>query len=64
VPRLAGLDDWANHWVAIKNGNIIAVSETSHDLAYKLRTMGPRAAGAVTEFVRPGSDDTYAIGVG
>lgn len=51
-------------WVAIKDDEIIAASKTSSELAFRLREMGPKARGAVTEFVRPGHEDAYAVGVG
>jgi len=58
------LDVWVGQWVAIKDDEIIAASETSGALAYKLKEMGPPAVGAVTEYVRPGRDDAYAVGPG
>jgi hypothetical protein len=58
------LDQWVGKWVAIKDDKVIAVSDTSRGLAYELHKLGPRAAGAVTEFVRPSQDDTYAVGAG
>lgn len=64
IHRLPHLDSWAGHWVAIKGGEIIAAAETSSELTYRLREMGPKAKGAVTEFVRPGHEDAYAVGVG
>lgn len=64
MPHLDALDEWVGHWVAVKDGEVIAASETSADLAYRLKTMGSRAEGAVTEYVRPGREDAYAIGAG
>jgi hypothetical protein len=64
IPRLPELDNWADHWVAVKDGKVIAASKTSADLAYQLRMIGPRAKGAVTEYVRPGREDAYFVGVG
>ena len=64
VPRLPELDRFVGHWVAIKDGKVIAASESSQDLAYELHKLGPRAEGAVTEYVRPGRDDAYIVGVG
>ena len=64
IRRLPDLDRWTGMWVAIKDGSVIAAEETSRALAYRLRQMGPPAAGAVTEFVRPGHEDSYAVGVG
>jgi hypothetical protein len=64
VPHLPELDRWIDHWVAIKDGHVIAASRTSSDLAYQLAKKGSRAAGAVTEYVRPGREDAYFIGVG
>jgi hypothetical protein len=64
VRHLDELDNWLGHWVAIKDGRVIAASETSLDLAYRLKKLGNRAEGAVTEYVRPGRDDAYFVGVG
>lgn len=64
VPYLAELDRWVGHWVAIKDGHVIAASETSADLTYQLRNLGSRGCGAVTEFVRPSREDAYIIGAG
>jgi hypothetical protein len=64
VPHLEELDRWTSHWVAVKDGKVIAASESSRDLAYQLRKLGSRARGAVTEYVRPDSDDTYVVGGG
>jgi hypothetical protein len=58
------LDQWAGHWVAIKDGKVIAASESSRDLVYQLRKLGSRASGAATEYVRPDRDDAYVVGVG
>jgi hypothetical protein len=50
--------------VAIKDGQVIHVADSSAALAYALKKLGSRADGAVTEFVRPGQEDTYAVGAG
>jgi hypothetical protein len=64
VPHLADLDRFVGHWVAIKDGKVIAASGSSRDLAYQLRKLGSRAEGAVTEYVRPGRDNAYFVGAG
>jgi hypothetical protein len=64
VRRLPELDRWAGMWVAVKRGEIIAAAETSSQLTHRLREMGLSAKGAVTEFVRPGHEDSYAVGIG
>lgn len=63
VPHLEALDQWVNHWVAVKDGRVIAAAPTSRELAYELKKMGSRAKGAVAQFVRPASDG-YIVGVG
>lgn len=64
VPQLAELERFVGLWVAIKGGKVIAASESSGSLAFELQRMGSRAEGAVTEYVRPGRDDAYIVGVG
>ena len=64
VPRLPDLERFVGLWVAIKGEEVIAASDSSGSLAYELRRMGSRADGAVTEYVRPGRDDAYIVGVG
>lgn len=64
VAHLEALDEWVGQWVAVKDSKVIAVAESSSALVYKLRMLGPRAHGAVTEYVRPGRDDAYIVGAG
>lgn len=63
VRRPEGLDRWSGLWVAIKNGEVIAVADSSLALVPKVREMGPKGAGAVAQFVAPRSLD-IVIGVG
>lgn len=63
LPALGELDQWVNHWVAVKDGHVIAVAVKSSELGYKLHQMGPAAQGAVMQYVRP-SPDGFIVGVG
>jgi hypothetical protein len=64
IPHLGELDGFVGKWVAVKGDKVIAASDSSRDLAYQLQKMGSRADGAVTEYVRPGREDAYIVGVG
>lgn len=64
IRRPPDLDRWAGHWVALKQGEVIAAASTSSELAFRLRELGSKGEGAVTEYVRPGHEDAYAVGVG
>lgn len=61
--RLAELDGWVGCWVAVKHGHVIAAAPTSHELVYKVQSMGSKATGAVAQYVPEPSDD-IVIGVG
>lgn len=61
--RLSELDDWVGHWVAVKDGHVVAAAETSHELVVRVREKGEAAAGAVAQFVPEPTDD-IVIGVG
>lgn len=63
VPYLEEKDRYQNLWVAVKDGRIIAVAETSRALVYELHKLGPRGEDAVAEYVRPASA-AYIVGVG
>lgn len=63
VPRLPDLDQWAGQRVALQRGRVVAAAPTSSALASVVRSLGP-VPDLVTEFVRPGSTDTYAVGAG
>ena len=63
LPALGELDQWVNHWVAVKDGKVIAAALKSSDLGYRLHQMGPAAQGAVMQFVRPAVDG-FIVGVG
>lgn len=63
VPYLEEKDRFVGMWVAVKDGHVVAVAETSRGLVYELRKMGPKGAGAVAEFVRPASE-SYIVGAG
>lgn len=64
VPHMEELDRWTGQGVAVKDGKVIAASESSRDLAYQLRKLGSRASGAAAEYVRPDRDEAYVVGVG
>lgn len=61
--RVAELDGWTGHWVAVKDGCVVAAAPTSHELVYRVKSMGANAAGAVAQYVPEPSDD-IVIGVG
>lgn len=61
--RLANLDHWAGMWVAVKDGQVIAVASNSRDLVPEVRALGVRGEGAVAQFVPQPSSDIL-IGVG
>ena len=64
VPRPQNLDGYEGMWVAVANGEVIAVGETSDELALRLQAADIRKSReAVVEYVRPGSD-AYIVGVG
>ncbi len=64
VPRPASLDAYANMWVAVLDGEVVAAAETSHHLALDLHGMDHRRRERlVVEFVRP-QGDSYIVGVG
>lgn len=63
APYLEDKKRFENHWVAVKDGEIVAAAETSRDLVVEMRRLGSRAAGATAEFVRPAADG-YIVGVG
>lgn len=63
VPHLDELDNWIDHWVAVRNGRVIAAAKSSRELAYELHKLGPQADNAVTQYVRPPADG-FIVGVG
>lgn len=63
LPALPELDQWVDHWVATKDGKVIAAAVKSSELGYRLHQMGPSAEGAVMQYVRP-SPDGFIVGVG
>ena len=54
---------WEGHWVALKDGEVIAAAHNPRELAATLHRMGPEALGPVARFVPPPSD-VIVIGVG
>ena len=64
VPRPSKLDEFEGMWVAVANGEVVAVGRTSDELALRLLAVDVRRSrDAVVEYVRPGSD-AYIVGVG
>jgi hypothetical protein len=54
---------WEGHWVALKDGKVVAAALNPHELVYKLQEMGSTAEGAVARYV-PHRSDVIVIGVG
>ena len=64
LPRPAGLDRFEGMWVAVADGEVVAVAETSHKLAIRLHGMDHRKRRRVViEYVRP-TTDSYIVGAG
>lgn len=63
VPRPAELDHFIGKWVAVKDGQVIAVAETSRGLVYEVHKLGSSAKGAVAQYVPPPKAG-YMVGVG
>lgn len=61
--RPAELDEFRGKWVAVKDGKVIAAAATSLELVSEVRRQGPRAQGAVAQYV-PEASNTIIIGVG
>jgi hypothetical protein len=54
---------WDGHWVALKDGEVVAAALNPHELVHKIHEMGPTAEGAVARYV-PHRSDLIVIGVG
>ena len=64
LPRPSELNEFEGMWVAVDGHEIIAVGETSHQLALKLHAMDYcKRRRVVIEFVRP-TTDSYIVGAG
>lgn len=63
IPRPPELDDFVGKWVAIKDGHVVAVAESSRALVYEVHKLGDRGRGAVVQFVAPPST-SFMVGVG
>ena len=57
------LRKWEGHWVALKDGQVVAAAHNPRELAATLHAMGSSAEGAVARFV-PVPSDVIVIGVG
>jgi hypothetical protein len=57
------LDEYEGCWVAVKNGEVVAVAKTSRELVYAVHQRGDQAKGAVAQFVPPVSGAAM-VGVG
>ena len=47
------LERYVGMWVAVKDGRVVAVAETSRHLVYELHKLGDRGKGAVAQLVQP-----------
>lgn len=64
LPRPAELDGLEGMWVAVADGQVVALAETSHRLALRLHDMDHRKRKRVViEYVRP-TTDSYIVGAG
>lgn len=63
IPRPEELDDFVGKWVAIKDGHVVAVAESSRALVYEVHKLGDRGRGAVVQFVAPPSS-SFMVGAG
>jgi hypothetical protein len=67
VKRLAALNEFFGKWVAVKDGEVIAFSDTSRGLAFELQQLRSRnkdsVSGAVMQFVLEPSA-TVMVGLG
>jgi hypothetical protein len=63
VRRPTELDDFIGKWVAMKDGQVVAVAESSRALVYEVHKLGDRGKGAVAQFVPPPKAG-YMVGVG
>ena len=63
VPRPADLDNFIGKWVAVKDGAVVAVADTSRALVYEVHKLGEGARGAVVQYVAPPAD-SFMVGVG
>jgi Family of unknown function (DUF5678) len=63
IRRAADLDEFFGKWVAVKDGRIVAVADTSRGLAYELKKLGSAAKGAVMRYVAPPSTSAL-VGLG
>lgn len=61
VPHLPELDEFRGKWVAVKNGEVIAVASSSKDLAYELRWRNIQ--GAVAQYVAE-PEEGLRVGLG
>jgi hypothetical protein len=63
TPRPADLESWVGKWVAVKDGRVVAVADTSRALVYEVHKLGTNGRGAVAQFVPPISDAAM-VGMG
>lgn len=63
VRRPADLDNFEGKWVAVRDGEVIAVADTSRALVYEVRKLGSWGEGAVAQFVSP-PESSFMVGVG
>jgi hypothetical protein len=57
------LRTYAGHWVAVKGGKVVAVSDSSLGLVAEVHKLGAEGRGAVAQYVAPHSN-SIVIGVG
>jgi hypothetical protein len=63
VPRPTNLKLYADEWVAILDGAVVAHASSSGALALELKKLGARGQDAVMQYVRPPVSG-YVIGAG
>lgn len=61
--RLSDLDEFEGQWVAVKDGQVVAVAATSRALVYEVHKLGESGKGAVAQYVAPPTA-AFMIGVG
>jgi hypothetical protein len=54
---------WEGHWVALKDGEVVAAALNPHELVRMIHEMGPAAEGAIARYV-PHRSELIVIGAG
>lgn len=61
VPHMPELEEHRGKWVAVKDGEVVAVANSSKDLAYELKRRGIRRA--ISQYV-PEPSPNLRVGLG